>query len=592
MDISEATNIADAILYTYSSQHLSDIERLVLKGSLQKLRYETISAQENHAHQSVKDIGFRLWRKLSAALDGEEVKKSNIQAVLERHRSIVLSKVERESQYNFPYASSIDWADAPEFEPFFGRQDELSTLKQWILQDHCRLIAIVGMRGIGKTGLTVRLGMGGIGKTNLSLQLVQGIQHEFDYVIWRSLLNAPSFDDTLRDLILFLSDQQETELPEMPEAKVLSLIGYLKRQRCLLILDNVESILVGHQRSSQDSLNQSSNLLSEQYRDGYENYGHLFRKVGEVAHKSCLLLTSREKPKSIESLASDHSKIRFFQLFGLKNEDAKKIFKCNKIGVQAESALESIIHFYEGNPLALKLVLKRIENVFGGNVAEFLEQDNPFFEDISELLNWHFSRLSPVEKEIIYWLAINREPTSVATLKNDIISLGLGDTVTDTLALLQLRLPIIRTALGFTLQPVIIEYLNNNLVKLVCQEIQSGHISLLNRVCLQKGLAKAYVRETQKRLILLPIVNKLVKQYHHPSYIVQQLNSILSIIRETPIFSTGYATGNIISILSALGADLTGYDFSQLTIRQAYLQNIFLKRVNFSYSDLSTTTFT
>ena len=47
------------------------------------------------------------------------------------------------------------------------------------------------MKGIGKTRLSVKLGGGGIGKTDLSLKLVQGIHDQFDYIIWRSLLNAP-----------------------------------------------------------------------------------------------------------------------------------------------------------------------------------------------------------------------------------------------------------------------------------------------------------------------------------------------------------------------------------------------------------------
>jgi len=43
------------------------------------------------------------------------------------------------------------------------------------------------MDGIGKTGLSMKLGQGGIGKTDLSLKFVQGIQAEFEYVIWRKL---------------------------------------------------------------------------------------------------------------------------------------------------------------------------------------------------------------------------------------------------------------------------------------------------------------------------------------------------------------------------------------------------------------------
>ncbi|MFB8795692.1 MAG: NB-ARC domain-containing protein [Microcoleus sp.] len=47
------------------------------------------------------------------------------------------------------------------------------------------------------------LGMGGIGKTAISVKILKHIQEHFDYVIWRSLRNAPPILDLLADLIQF-----------------------------------------------------------------------------------------------------------------------------------------------------------------------------------------------------------------------------------------------------------------------------------------------------------------------------------------------------------------------------------------------------
>jgi len=44
------------------------------------------------------------------------------------------------------------------------------------------------------------------------------------------------------------------------------------------------------------------------------------------------------------------------------------------------------------------------------------------FGDIRELLEQQFERLSDQEKEIMYWLAINREPVSLFELQSDIVS--------------------------------------------------------------------------------------------------------------------------------------------------------------------------
>ena len=73
-----------------------------------------------------------------------------------------------------------DWGEAPDVSVFYGRTEELATLEQWIVRDRCRLIVLLGMGGVGKTALAVKVG--------------QQVQSEFDYVIWRSLHNASNFN--------------------------------------------------------------------------------------------------------------------------------------------------------------------------------------------------------------------------------------------------------------------------------------------------------------------------------------------------------------------------------------------------------------
>ncbi len=129
------------------------------------------------------------------------------------------------------------------------------------------------------------LGIGGIGKTALSVKFAQKIQDNFEYVIWRSLREEPPVKIILGNLIQFLSDKQETEsnLPASFSDRVSRLLYYLQNYRCLAILDNAESILCSGSRAGLD-------------REGYEEYGELLRRVGEVTHQSCLVLTSRKLP--------------------------------------------------------------------------------------------------------------------------------------------------------------------------------------------------------------------------------------------------------------------------------------------------------
>lgn len=56
--------------------------------------------------------------------------------------------------------------------------------------------------------------------------------------------------------------------------------------------------------------------------------------------------------------------------------------------------------------------------------------------------------------------------------------------------------------------------------------------------------------------------------------------------------SPGYAAGNILNLLCLLNVDLADYDFSHLTVWQAYLSARSLQRVNFAHCDLAKSVFT
>jgi hypothetical protein len=279
-----------------------------------------------------------------------------------------------------------DWGEAPDVPLFFGRTKELSSLEQWLTSDRCRLVAIVGMKGIGKTKLSVKLGRGGIGKTDLSLKLARGIEEQFDYVIWRRLLNAPRVSELLTDLIKFLSDQQEVILPDVVNEQISRLLYYLRKSRCLVILDNVEMILQGGEQVGQ-------------YSPGYEDYGQLFEQIAETPHQSCLLLTSREKPPEIARRESRTGPVRSLELRGLSITDGKKIFA--EIGSFSGSTEDwkQLNSLYNGNPLALELAAHHIKEVFFGSISEFLKEDTSIFADLRGLLDWHFNRLSTPTKK-------------------------------------------------------------------------------------------------------------------------------------------------------------------------------------------------
>jgi hypothetical protein len=436
-----------------------------------------------------------------------------------------------------PSNRSIDWGEAPGTEQFYGRKRELVELKRWLLDDHCRLVAI--------------LGMGGIGKTSLAVALVDQVKDHYDYVFWRSLLNAPPLESILQECIQFVSDQQRTALPEELDRQISLLMESFRAHRCLLVLDNLESILQGGSQVGH-------------YREDYEGYGRLLQRTGESKHQSCLLVTSREKPQEVALLEGEAATTRSYHIVGLPPAGGREIL--NDKGLQGtEHTWETLITHYGGNPLALKLVGQIIREVFGGEITAFLKDGEMFFRDVRDVLEQQVARLSALEEEVVYWLAIEREAIGLDDLQEDIIHPVSKGELQEALRSLRRRQLIETSAIGSTPHPVIMEYMTARLVDRMCEEIRTGRLLLIARHALMKAQAKDYLRESQRHLILLPLVQKLLTLFGKEA-LEQQLRNMLATLREQHDHHPSYVAGNVLNLLIQVGSALRGYDFSHLVV--------------------------
>lgn len=560
MTLEAALFVIDAAL---KPESLNNLQELIFRSSWEGKTYQEIAASSGYDPQYIKDVGFRLWQLLSNTL-GEKITKKNFQSVLrQRAQQIHLSIAPSASNYRTSVNRRQDWGEAIDVSVFYGRVEELITLKKWIVQERCRLVIL--------------LGMGGIGKTALSIKLAEQIQGEFDYLIWRSLRNAPPIQETLATLIEFLSHEQETNLPETIYERVSLLIEYLRSSRCLLILDNFDTIFTTGKRAGI-------------YREGYEGYGELLQQVGEVHHQSCLVLTSREKPPEVAALESETTPVRALQLLGLKSAEAQNILNTKGL-LGATNEIKKLIECYRGNPLALKIAATSIRDLFIGDISQFLQQGTAVFNGIRHLLAQQLDRLSDLEVQVMYWLAINREPVSPKELLADIIPSVSISTLLEALESLVQRSLIESSAAGFTQQPVVMEYMTDQLIEKICQEFITEEIQFLLSYPLLKAQAKDYIRCSQIRVILEPILARLSTHFISKKYIEQKLNLLLLKLKKNFSTSLGYGGGNIINLLCQLKVDLTGYDFSGLAICQAYLPDVNLSGVNFAHANLDKSVF-
>ncbi|WP_088889334.1 AAA family ATPase [Leptolyngbya ohadii] len=506
-----------------------------------------------------------------------------------------------------PAVSRQDWGEAIDVSVFYGREAERSSLKEWIVNHRCRLVLLLGMGGIGKTSLAVKVAQEIFEQEEANNSSTHPLIHSstplpFQLLIWRSLRNAPLLETLLAELIPFLSEQQDSK------TDLGRLVHWLKSHRCLIVLDNVETLFLEGDRAGQ-------------YRPGYENYGDLFKLLGEVQHQSCVLLTSREKPAEIAVFEGTEA-VRSLQLGGVP-EAAIAILEVKQL-IGSEAQKRQLCQRYSYNPLALKIVSTSIQDLFGGSIQDFLAEDAGVFHGLYQLLDQQCLRSSVFEKSIMFWLSINRDWTSLSELMADFVPTASRADLLQALESLNWRSLLETQSGSYTQPPIVMQYVTDRFVEWICDEIQemaSGEaqvspavassttaaaaslacsrlpkpafaIPLLHSHALLKSQGKDNVQEIQIRQIVQPILRQLQIRLGNPPQVGKTLTQLLVKLRQHASQPAGYAAGNVLNLLIQLETDLTGYDLSSLALWQADLRNVLLHRVNLANADLSKTVFT
>lgn len=411
-----------------------------------------------------------------------------------------------------------DWDSAPDVEPFYGREEELEQLRQWI--------------GVDRSRLVVLYGMGGIGKTSLAVKTAQALEKEFDILIWRSLKQTP----TLAELIAGIEDFINPSYVPTPKAtideNINKLITHLQERRCLIVLDDLETILQAEE-------------MAGHYLPEYSQYGDLVKRIAsEKGIKSCLVLVSGEKIADL--VAMENTKVHSLQVEGSR-EIAKQILAAQELEENAN--WDKVITNYGGHPLALKIVITMIKDLYDGQVENFINgTQGTGYLDFHYVMDQQFNRLSSSERNLMFTLAALQRPIGIAELHTDSwLDIPQSELI-EVMTSLRGRSLLERNQTNFSLQPMIWRHTVEQIIKEVGVEVVNflkspdiDNLTTLNAYPWQID------GEEDSRLLLL------VHRYFKPKPLAKALPNLVKTLEENYESQSNYAIKNLKDLISLLG---------------------------------------
>jgi predicted ATPase/class 3 adenylate cyclase len=288
-------------------------------------------------------------------------------------------------ELNFPPLSSLDAyrSNLPrELSGFVGRADDVNAVAKALGES--RVVSIVGVGGVGKTRLALRVG--------------SELRSEYDDGVWWCELAGVRNADAVPQAVAAALGYTPSQGVSTTEG----LSAFFRHKHLLLVLDNCEHLLVP--------------------------VGTFVRTIAEVASQLSVLTTSREPmgirgertyPLPAFELPVDPSPFSVAQseagaLFATRARDARATFNVTE---ENAAAIADLCSHLDGNALAIELaaartavmspseILARLDHRFrllATRSSDAVERH----QTLHAAIDWSYALLDPQEQTLLQWLSV------------------------------------------------------------------------------------------------------------------------------------------------------------------------------------------
>lgn len=560
------------LIENLSSEHnFSAVERETLVLALEGLSLNEIAQRLDRKFVTIQKRMATIYNKVGITGDAP--------GKLETLRSMLLSQPQKEGSENLQLESKTSQPLTPvkdtlqnvpmAGDKLYGREEELEQLKKCLLAGNPALICVYGL--------------GGFGKTTLVSKAVRELVENFDHVIWLALQGDQSYERGLELILQNFTAQGGDRNALVGESSLDKCISAFRQYSCLVVLEDFQNVLPRASRSKEVDLDQQTHI---------NNWQSFLQKLYISQHQSSVVIVSRKQPVFFAQ-EDGSQKVYSLDLEGLSETAIEQFLVDHKVVNQPfveKSTLKRLRDLSSGHPLLLKLSFSRIKNLFGGNIEAFLDTGSLVYGGLKSILDEGFADLVPLEKVLLYWLLVNRDPVpartpiSFRTLIGDVL-LHTEDDVEEVGGYLDdlVRRSLIDANAGiFKLHDLIEDYVRERFIEDFLSELMddSQEMYFLNHCALIKAKSNDSIRRRQEQEIIIPILDRLCNKLFHKikpkDFFVQLLQRA-----KKDFEKDGYLAGNVAHLCRLLKIDLENFDFSGLPIRQVNFRGLDLRNVSF-----------